>query len=175
MQSKKYLIPRFHSGTLIGDLYFLMVMLFIQTTLIPKIIPNITTELITIWLCLFSVFLSPLRCILFGFLAALGLETHYLVPASFYMFNYWIVGILIVLVRNHISWRNYWPWLTTFLLASLWINTSETFMLIVKSNNYGHTPWQYATSLLIRLTFTTAVGFFIVSRQIIGQFEEPCP
>lgn len=148
------------------------VLFFVQTSVVSKIAPQVTTDLLTTWFLILLVFLSPIKCITIGILTALALETYYTVPQNLYLSAYFILGTLVVLVRNHISWRNLSPWITMFVVGSLWMSFVEMFFILVKSPATTLLSLQYLTTVLLRAGISLGFGLWIVNHQVMKQLKD---
>jgi hypothetical protein len=169
-----WFIPRFHSGILWKDFYFMAVVIFIQLALLPRIFPVITTELVTIWLCFYFVLSKPYESFALAIFSAICLETHYGVPSYFYFFIYGLLGLCLVFVRDLISWRNHLPWLVLFGLVFVWIQGNEIMILSLKTLELFLTDWLYYSSLYFyRFVFIMVGGYLIASYQVVSKLESP--
>ncbi len=169
------LIPRPHTGALWKDIAFLLVIVFLQTTVIPRIlIDEVQFDLLTPWLVILSIRQQWPSATLLAVLAALSLETRSSAPAGLYLCIYWIMVNIIIQVRAALSWRHQVPWLITYLLASLWVNLFETFVIFL-SNGNSHMTWSYWVTIGCRIVSAVTFGMILCREWHSIDAEEPVP
>lgn len=169
------LIPRPHTGTLWKDIVFLLMIAFFQTTFIPSIFGDfIRVDLLTPWLVMTAIRQQWPSATLLAIIAALCLETRTSTPAGLYLCSYWIMTNIIIQVRAALSWRHQVPWFITYLMASLWVNLFETFVIFL-SNGNTFMNWQYWVAVSCRTVTAVAFGMYLCREWHSIDAEEPIP
>ncbi len=167
--------PRPNTGSLPKDIAFVLVILFIQTTVLPTVLGSAGVfDFITPWLVVSAVRQRPLQVTVLAMIAAFSLETKLAVPAGIYLCSYWIMINIFFQIRPALSWRYRTPWAVSYAVSSLWIILFETFVLI-----FLHDTWSVTPSFIIQqaLKLLVAVGFgMYLSREWMRiDAEEPVP
>lgn len=167
--------PRPNTGSLPKDLAFVLVIVFVQTTVLPTILgAGGIFDLITPWIVVSAVRQRPLLATILAMVAAFSLETKLAVPRGIYLCSYWIMINIFFQIRPALSWRYRTPWIVSYALASLWIVLFETFVL-----SFLHDTWSFTPSFILQqaLKLIVATGFgMILSREWMRiDAEEPVP
>lgn len=172
---RKYLrrmIPRPGVGHWWADLSYLLVVITFQVSILPSIFNNSYIDLLTPWLIYNFIFLRWTSSMPLGLIGALALERNGTHPMGMYMCIYWIIGMVILSVRVHISWRNMLPWLAVFTLAQIWLLVFELLVYIVTTNNVLFITWSYLLGILTRIFFTLSLSVLFYVKLSSKALEE---
>lgn len=167
-----YLVPKPCTGSIWTDLFYLMLVIVLQMTVIPSLFQWFPVDIVTPWLAYSVVMLTTSWGMTLSLLGALILENHSAVPAGFYICTYWIMATLIVVVKNHISWFNAMPWFTTFVVCQLWLVIFESFVYIVKTSHFEYFDLGQLGSMLARVTSSVLLGLWIANANFARNVEE---
>lgn len=140
------------------DVIYLLLVITLQVTILPSILSVYCIDLLSPWLAIIFVVYKAPRSMLLALIGSLTYENHSSVPAGLYFSAYWVLGILIILVKNHLSWRNILPWVTTAALSEFWIILFESFVSVLKNGHSIFTAHDLLM-IIIRLIIATALGF----------------
>ncbi len=166
------LIPRPSTGSIIMDVFYLMVFAALQFTVIPSLIFFHHLDLMTIWLSYHFVVLSPGWALMLGMLGALIMENHLTVPAGTYLCIYWVLAVVFNLLRDHLSWRDYLPWISCFFVSQLSVFIFEVIITYVKTGDYAF----YTGVILFEKVFANllgiAFGLVVVQHYFINSGKE---
>lgn len=167
--------PRPNTGTLAKDLVFVLLIVFIQTTLFPTLLGSLgMLDLLTPWLVVTAIRQQPLQATLIAMLGAFALETKLAVPAGLYLCSYFIMINIIFQIRLALSWRYRTPWLASYSLAALWLIVFETFVLV-----FLHETWSFSAAYvfqeILKLAFAVGFGMYISREWMRIDAEEPVP
>src|SRR6476469_2436856 len=122
--------PKPNTGSVPKDIAFVLVIVFIQTTVLPSIFGvGGVFDLITPWLVVTAVRQRPAQATLIAIVAAFTLETKLAVPRGIYLCAYWIMINIFFQIRPALSWRYRTPWMVSYVLSAFWIVLFETFVL----------------------------------------------
>ena len=167
--------PRACTGHFGLDLFFVCVIYFCQTVLLPTVFRNwILIDLLTPWLAVSAVAMRIAPLTMITVFAALCFEYRLTVPAGFYLCAYWIMVNSIVQIRPTLSWRHSVPWLATFAGCSLWIVIFESIFVNIyqASVNLDYSYW---LRQLLRIAISTGFGMLLCQRWLSIDAEEPVP
>ena len=115
-------VPSPQAGQIRYQLVAIMLLTFVQLTILPSILPAMVfIDLLTSWLALSLVFHSQFRAYLLTLLSGIILETHLSVPIGFILSPYFCFAVLVLNIRNHISWRRISSWVTLLGAFQLWL------------------------------------------------------
>ena len=157
----KLLLPKPNAGSLWRDLFYTLLILTLQVAIIPTFFPALTIDLMTSWLAVCVIAMSPPRGLIMAAVGAIGIELHTTVPAGFYVCSYWIMGTLIIAVKPHISWRNILPWMTIFCASQLFMILFENMVYLVKVGNFSYFDLWYFANLVVRIGMGALFGFLL--------------
>ncbi len=163
-----HLVPRPATGSLALDIFYLVILLGIQFNVIPSLLFFHHIDLLTIWLCYHFIVLAPAPALAMGLIAALMLENHSTVPEGTYICIYWILAIVLNLLRDHLSWRDYSPWLACFFIAGIGVFLFETIVTCVKTGDYGYFTLFIVAQKLLGITLSTLFGLALVQRHFLA-------
>src|SRR6478735_6167245 len=153
--------PRPNTGSLTQDVLFLLVIGFLQITILPYFFGSLGhLDLITPWLVITFIRQRPLQGHILGLVGAMILETRLAVPAGLYICAYWILANVIFLVRPALSWRYKTPWLVSYALASLWVILFEVFVINFLQTASLYQP-AYIAQQLVRFFVTIGYGMYL--------------
>lgn len=155
------LIPRPGRGRFVPDSLSLLFIVSLQTLIIPSVTGVQYIDLVTPWLVYNFIVLGTTTAMVQGFIGAIALEGHGSSPAGLYLCSYWIMGLCIIMVKKHISWRNLMPWITTLMVSQLWILLFETFVFLVKTSSFEFFNLSSVSRILVRLMFTFGMVFLL--------------
>ncbi|NRA44888.1 MAG: hypothetical protein HRU09_08035 [Oligoflexales bacterium] len=154
------LVPRPASGSFGLDIFYIILIISFQVSILPSLLSYSDLDLLTPWLVFLFIGLGTGQAMLLALLGAIALENHGTFPAGLYFCSYWIMGTLISLLKKHISWRNTLPWIATFTISQLWIVLFETFVFLVKTSNLLFLDLKYGTGVFIRMLTAFVIGVF---------------
>lgn len=167
--------PRPNTGYLYKDILFLIVIGFLQNTILPTfLILDFTFDLMTPWLVITAIRQRFPQVTLLTFIAALTIEMRTTIPAGMYIVTYWIATNIIVQVRAALSWRHQVPWLVTNLLAACWVHFFEAFVLFLAR---GTEPlsWLFWSHQIFKILTATIIGVVLSRDWLRIDAEEPIP
>ena len=168
-----FLVPKPALGKIGYDLFYVILIVSFQVAIIPSVISYSRVDILTLWLIYTFVRLNVSQGMLIAFVGAWTLENHGTYPAGFYFCSYWVMGILINLIKNHISWRNILPWLVVFVCSQTWLILFEVLVFSIKTGSLIFFGTDYVIGVLIRMTFAILSG--IVAAKMILQNTEDNP
>lgn len=154
------MLPRPVSGSFGLDVFYVILIIALQVSILPSLISYSRIDLLTPWLVFLFIGLSTGPAMILALLGAIALENHGTVPAGLYFCSYWIMGTLISLFKKNISWRNTLPWIATFGISQLWIVLFETFVFLVKTSNLLFLDLKYGAGAFIRMLTALFIGLF---------------
>jgi hypothetical protein len=164
-----------NTGSLTKDILFLLVIGFIQITVLPFLFGTLGyLDLITPWLVITFIRQRPLQAHILALVGALIVETRLAVPAGLYICAYWILANVISLVRPALSWRYKTPWLVSYALASLWVILFEVFVINFLQTASLHQP-AYIAQQVVRFIVTVSYGMYLSREWMTIDAEEPVP
>ena len=167
--------PHPNSGSLPKDIAFVLVIAFIQTTVLPTLLGTAGVfDLITPWLVVSAVRQRPLQATVLAMIAAFALETKLAVPAGIYLCSYWILMNIFFQIRPALSWRYRTPWMVSYALSSLWIVLFETFVLSFLHDTWTLTP-SFVVQEAVKLVVAMGFGMFLSREWMRIDAEEPVP
>lgn len=167
--------PQPNTGSLGKDLLFILVVGFLQITILPFLFGTLGfLDLITPWLVITFIRQRPLSGHILGLIGALIVETRLAVPAGLYICAYWILANVIFLVRPALSWRYKTPWLVSYALASIWVILFEAFVLNFLQTASLNQP-VYIAQQVIRFLVTVSFGMYLSREWMTIDAEEPVP
>jgi hypothetical protein len=153
-----------NSGRLWLDTVYLLVIGAVHLSIAPVLLKStIDIDLMTPWLVVSFVTESFWRATFLGFVGALILETHTGTAAGFYMCSYWVILVVLALVRTPLSWRHRFPWLVTFAAAELWVIGFECFVRAVNST-WAMFDLAFLIDQILRLLIAVGFGLLLVRR-----------
>lgn len=161
-----YLRVRPDTDRLWLDIVYLLIIVAAQYTAVPFFMGSwFTVDLITPWLLVAFVKLPPHRYLTLGLIGGLAWETHSSAPVGTYICAYWILGAIILTIRETFSWHHWVPWLSSFAVAQIWIITFEAVVISV-SRDPSIFDFYYCFAQLLRTGFTIAFGALLCRRWI---------
>ncbi len=167
--------PRPNTGSLTKDLIFLLIIAFIQITVLPYLFGSLGyLDLITPWLVITFIRQRPLQGTIHVIVAALVLETRLAVPAGLYICAYWILANVIFTVRPALSWRYKTPWLVSYATATLWVMLFELFVINFLQTASLSQP-VYIAQQVVRFLVSISFGMYLSREWMTIDAEEPVP
>ncbi len=164
-----------NSGSFAKDLLFLLVICFIQLTILPYLFGSLGyLDLITPWLVITFIRQRHWQATILAVVGAITLETRLAVPAGLYICAYWILANVIILVRPALSWRYKTPWLVSYALAALWVMLFEVFVINFLQTASLTQPF-YIAQQIIRFLVTISFGMYLSREWMTIDAEEPVP
>ncbi len=167
--------PRPNTGFLYKDILFLLIISFLQNTILPTfLVLDFTIDLITPWLVITAVRQRFPQVTLLTFVATLTIEMRNTVPAGMYIVTYWIAINIIMQVRAALSWRHKVPWLVTNLITAIWVHLFEAFVLLLAR---GTEPlsWLFWSHQTFKIFTATVFGAILCREWLRIDAEEPVP
>ena len=172
---REQLRPRPNSGFFYKDVIYLLMIAFIQHTIIPTLTPfGLTIDLITPWLVITAIRQHALPASALAFVAAGILEMRSTVPAGLYIITYWITVNLIVQVRMALSWRHQIPWFVTYFMAALWVHLFEVVVVFMGRGFEGIT-FIFTIQQILKILSAVAFGMLLCQEWLKFDAEEPVP
>jgi hypothetical protein len=164
-----------NTGSLPKDILFMLVIVFVQTTILPTIFGTAGTfDLITPWLVVTAIRQLPLQATIVAMIGAFTLETKLAVPAGIYLCSYWILINIFFQIRPALSWRYRTPWMVSYALSAFWIVLFETFVL-----SFSQETWDFSFGFvfqqLAKIVVATGFGMFLSREWMRIDAEEPVP
>lgn len=164
------------SGSLWRDTWSILLLIALQTTVLPSLLPeHLLVDLLVPWLLFIFVAQPAYKTILLTSLAALGMETHLSVPSGLYLCSFGIFAIFILFLRHHISWRRPISWAVMFALFELWVICLENFFTAVRVGGWDFLTVTCIFSGVLRVAIGTVIGLILLdhfSYLLLGQAHE---
>ena len=161
-----YLRVRPDTGRLWLDIVYLLVIVAAQYTAVPFVMGSwFTVDLVTPWILVAFVKLPPHRYLTLGLIAGLAWETHSSAPIGTYICAYWILAVIILMIRETFSWHHWIPWLSSFAVAQVWVITFEAVVISV-SRDPTIFDFYYSFAQLLRTGFAVAFGALLCRKWI---------
>ena len=168
-------IPRPNTTSLTKNLIFLLLIAFIQTTILPYLFGMFGyLDILTPWLVISFIRQKPLQATFLALVGAIVLETRLAVPAGLYICAYWMLANIIILARPALSWRYKTPWLVSYALAALWIMLFELFVINFLQAASVIQP-AFIVQQSIRLLVAVSFGMYLSREWMTIDAEEPVP
>lgn len=172
---RKELKPRPNSGFFYKDVIYLIMIGFLQNTIIPTLMPwGLTIDLITPWLVITAIRQHALPATILAFLAAFILELNSTIPSGIYIVTYWITVNLIVQVRLALSWRHQIPWTVSYLMAGLWVHAFESVVVFMSQGMEGITL-VFLAQQVFKIFTAVCFGMLLCQEWLKFDAEEPVP
>lgn len=153
--------PRPNTGSLLQDISFLLMIIFVQTSVLPKLLPrDLHLDLMTAWLLITFINQKFFPAITLAVIGATALEMRSAVPSGLYVSAYCILLAIIHQIKPKLFWRHQLPWIIIFALASLWISLFESLVVYIISGAATMT-WNYWLSVIFRIIVVTTFGIYI--------------
>lgn len=164
-----------HTGRLWLDILLLFAAAIAHHALLPSLVfTGIPIDLLTPWLVVGFVRQHWSKAIVLLLVGALLFELHTAAPAGIYLTSYWILFVIIQLVRDSLSWWHVFPWLVTLAASSTMVVLFETFVRGILSGGLQLPDLQDLGQIGARIVFSTAVGMLLCRRyQLYGLDAEP--
>lgn len=167
--------PHPNSGSLWKDIAFLLVIIWLQTSIFPTLTGGyLQIDLVTPWLVISFIRQYLSTASILAFIGALTLETKSAVPAGLYICAYWIIANIIIQVRPALSWRHLVPWAVTYAIAALWIVLFES-LVMATSLGVAHLEWTHWANQIFRIATAVAFGMYLSREWHRIDAEEPIP
>jgi hypothetical protein len=130
--SPKYLRVRPDTGHLGLDIAYLLVICAAHAVLSKSFLATVTfVDLVTPWVVIHCVRLSFPRAMVIMTLGALFLETRTNIASGTYLCAFWCITVMLMWLRDSISWIYMVPWTVIFAASAVWIVVLETAILIL--------------------------------------------
>jgi hypothetical protein len=150
--------PRPDCGSFPVDLFHLILLAIIETTVVPhKTLGLFRIDILSPWLFVFFVFGPLHKTLPLAILGGLLQETRSTAPAGMYISAYWSVAVTIHYIRHTLSWRHVGPWSITLLSYMAWIISFETLVIAV-SQDVSRLNFNYAINQTLRAGLATVIG-----------------
>ena len=112
-----------HPAQVLGALLGLLTM---QFAILPSLFPSIVIDGIPIWIVFLCVTRNPRSVYWWTFVTVSILETHTSAPRGLYFLAYSAMVTVILIFKDHISWKFIFPWSVVIFLSYIWIILSES-------------------------------------------------
>lgn len=157
-----FLKPRVNSGYLLMDALFICLLMAIQRSILPDLIPvpYFEADLLTPWVLVSVVQMSYRRAAFIVIFASIVSETHSSLPIGTTFVAYWIFFNVLHFFRDLLSWRHLVPWFSTFFLVIFWTGIFEWFVMAVLRADQ-HISWAMLGQLFLRITSGVLFGLFL--------------
>ncbi len=154
-----YLNLNFKSLSFSHHFSYILILGFLEFSFFPKILPSyLHFDLLTPWLVLVYISQPYFRAIMLGFLICITKEAHFIVPAGYFFVPYIMIGCLVFLVREHLSWEKNTSWVFMILIGQI-IMTSLHITINPINDSVSLT---YYTSQVLQFISSIALGFIII-------------
>lgn len=171
----QYLRVRPDTGRFWLDAIYLVVIAAVQYSILPHFLGNyLSADLLTPWLITHFVRQPPYRHLFLGLIGGLLWENHSSAPLGTYLCVYWMLAMMIGIVRETFSWHHWVPWLVTFAVAELGVIVFEVTVIFV-SRDPGQVDFFYCFAQFLRIGFATAFGAILCRRWILQEPSEAHP
>jgi hypothetical protein len=168
----RYFKIRPNTGKLWLDCVYLTFLVAVQFTIFPSLFGEfILVDVVTPWLVYSFVRTPNYKFITLALVATLALETHNAGPRGLYFCIYWVIGAVIFLMRETLSWRHFVPWLFTFADAEIWLVLFEG-LVIGLSRDSSQLNAAYCFAQFLRIIIATSFGAFLVQYFYFHSREE---
>ena len=166
-------VPNSTAGQVRYQVLAIFLLAVIQVTILPGFLPEgIFIDLLTPWLALSLVLHSHFRAYSLTLFAGIVLETHLSVPIGFILSPYFCFSVLILNIRNHISWRRVSSWFTLFILFQIWL---FSFKLLFDMMHYEKQTILNLTKLLqflVNITSSALFGLMLIYKNGLLSFNQ---
>jgi hypothetical protein len=161
-----------NTGKLWQDVVNILVIFFIQSTLLPTFLsPNVTLDLLTPWLVITFVRQKLFPASVLAIVGALVAEMHSSVPAGLYICVYWIMANVIFQIKPALSWRLPTPWLFVYAVSASWVMLFESFVVAL-NKGADIVAGSFMVSYLIRLSVAIGFGYLLCRSYLEFREEE---
>jgi hypothetical protein len=144
------------------DVGYIAAITILQTAILPTFLPKqLVTDLLTPWLAVAVVLLPTHRAIPLILLSALLIETRSAAPAGLYITAYWILGTVVTLSRNAISWNNRAPWLSLVIFSEVWIFGAE-YLVALLAGQEASMDYRLYLYQAARIAMSAFFGLFVI-------------
>lgn len=148
------LLPAPGRGSFWLNMAGLLLIVTLQFSVIPSLAGARYLDFVTPWLTYHFITMRTGSAMLQGIIGSLALELHGSAPAGLYLCAYWVMGLVIISIRQHISWRNPAPWISVMMISQLWIILFELFVYLIKVASLEYFNSDILLTILCRLLFT---------------------
>lgn len=167
--------PRPNTGSLLKDLVFVLLVVFIQSTVFPTLLESAGIfDFLTPWIVITAIRQRAFQATLLAMVGAFALETKLAVPAGIYLCSYWIMINTIFQIRLALSWRYRTPWLVSYAAASLWIMLFEVAVLIFIQDNWSFS-FGFLFQQIVKILVAVGFGMYLSQEWMRIDAEEPVP
>ncbi len=129
-------LPQPDSGLLWLDMFQILILATLQLSVFPSFTRGyLSIDLLTPWLVISLVRQMPWRAAILGAFTALLIETHSAVPAGLYFCAYFVIWVVILNVRDAISWNHFLPWFATATIATAAVTAFEALVVFLVNGN----------------------------------------
>ena len=150
-----------NTGRLWQDVLNLLVIFFIQNSIIPTFLSSaFAIDLVTPWLVISFVRQKLFPSSVLALVGGLAIEMHSAAPAGIYLCVYWILANVIFQIKPTISWRMVTPWLFIYAVSSVWVMLFESFMSIF-TRGLEILGGFFFVGLMVRLGVAVLFGFIL--------------
>lgn len=154
------------------DVIFAMLCLFFQLFLLRgdfffRVYLDVGTPLVT----LIAIKASLKRSLFFSVWLGLLVETHSASPLGMYISGYWVISVVISLVKPHISWRYVSSWVYVIVISQSFIVFMKSFTIYMQSNAPVYNAVYFA-QLFFQIGFSLLLFQFIPTKWKQGDFME---
>ncbi len=119
-------------GTFKADLGRFLILVMMQTVILAGLdLGHLKFDLFTPWLVLCVLRMSPERLLFFYAVSIMIMESSSSAPKGLYLVAYGMIGILLNVVKNQISWRRTISWLYAMAGATTILGVLEVIVLYI--------------------------------------------
>jgi hypothetical protein len=168
---KTMLLPELRRTTLRGDLLRLLLLLALDLAVVNNLSPAHLIDLTSAGLTFFFISRPAPRSLLLLLVAAITLEQHSSMPAGTYICAYLIAMTVLILMRQEVAWRSYFPWLVSFASVQAWVVGFEFLVYLVKDPSFFAHNFAFICSQSLRIASSVLIGslFYLNSSKALGE------
>ncbi|MBF0441946.1 MAG: hypothetical protein HQK54_08590 [Oligoflexales bacterium] len=153
--------PRPDSGRFWLDIIFLLFIVLLQQSILPRLIGSfLVIDLLTPWLVICFSRQGLSASLLLAVLAAFALETHTSVPKGLFFCIYFIILTAIHLIRGTLSWEHDITWIVAFGFSEFWCIAFESFVVYFKVG-FDYFSLVYFVDQILKITVAIFFGINI--------------
>ena len=154
-----YFYLNYKSQYLSHHISYIIILGFLEFSFFPKILPSyLHFDLLTPWLVLIYISQPHLRALLLGTFICITKEAHFIVPAGYFFVPYIMIGCLVFLIREHISWEKNTSWTFMILIGQMIMTALHLAINPINDS----TSLAYYTSHGLQFMSSITLGFLMI-------------
>lgn len=154
-------------GRMIWEVCYVLLLFIIQSNLLNNIF-GISIDIITPYLAIATILLTPVKALVLISITSFILETHSSAPVGFYLCNYWALASFIFLIKHNIPWHNTSSWISLFTFAQTWL-FAWSFFIRFTEEQYLPTSSLFYLEEAFKIFAAIVFGVFLV--QVINKYQ----